>query len=671
MPVETGDQSYDLQPIGWVESPIVERSAAPKQGDEGSPDVWLSFDARFSEGIRDLRVGDDVIVLTWLHRARRDVQVVRPRNNPANRLFGVFSTRSPDRPNPIGLHRVQILDIQGTGFRSATSRRSTKLRLSTSSRCSIRIGSVEGLGEFKMKKAALATIVFVCSVLTHAQPRITGMWQAEVQPGIFWTIELKADGSRLTGTAHDRVDAVDFYDGTISGNSIAFKVTTLFGEPTIIFTGVVTEDQIAFSREIQGQGNPRFAAGILSPVGVRQFTLTRVPDGVPVKRMRGAPFPQQLTVYDRRGKIVHRFAEPDTYNWPEFSPDGKRLGVAHRGHLWVFDLAGERRTRVTSPPWLTFAPAWSADGRQLTYFSWHERSAGGVYRRASDGTGIEEKLYESQGGASVVIRDLSVDERWLSFDSGNVMFTLPLTGERKAIQLAPGGFRMRRARFSPDNRFLAYESDETGQFEVFVQAFDPTSGSFMPSGRKWQISKDGGGMAHWRRDGRELIYLGADGVVRGVDVSTTPVFRAGTPRVLFQAPDTLPPLAQCFCVGEKSLGAVSRDGQRVAFVVPLAPQRKEITVAPEILLKYTGTYQLFGFEVKIALEENRLVATGLDSIAGGLVVRERVRLVPQSETSYFFKESSGEIDFGNDENGKVAYFLLYEGFGPPTKAPRK
>jgi len=113
MPVEAGDQSYDLQPIGWVESPIVERSAAPKQGDEGSPDVWLSFDARFSEGIRDLRVGDDVIVLTWLHRARRDVQVVRPRNNPANRLFGVFSTRSPDRPNPIGLHRVQILDIQG------------------------------------------------------------------------------------------------------------------------------------------------------------------------------------------------------------------------------------------------------------------------------------------------------------------------------------------------------------------------------------------------------------------------------------------------------------------------------------------------------------------------------------------------------------------------------
>src|SRR5262249_34442435 len=76
---------------------------------------------------------------------------------------------------------------------------------------------------------------------------------------------------------------------------------------------------------------------------------------------------------------------------PVFSPDGKRLAVGHHGHISVFDLAGGKRTRVTSPPWLTFAPAWSTDGRQLTYFSWHERSTGGVYRRASDGTGPEEK----------------------------------------------------------------------------------------------------------------------------------------------------------------------------------------------------------------------------------------------------------------------------------------
>jgi tRNA-Thr(GGU) m(6)t(6)A37 methyltransferase TsaA len=104
---------YELEPIGWVESPLVDRAAAPKQGNEGSPDAWLVFDARFGEALRDLQVGAEVIVLTWLDRARRDVQVVHPRGDPANPLQGVFNTRSPDRPNPVGLHRVRILAVQG------------------------------------------------------------------------------------------------------------------------------------------------------------------------------------------------------------------------------------------------------------------------------------------------------------------------------------------------------------------------------------------------------------------------------------------------------------------------------------------------------------------------------------------------------------------------------
>lgn len=104
---------YELEPIGWVESPLVDRATAPKQGNEGSPDAWIVFEARFTDGLRDLKVGEEVIVLTWLDRADRDVLVVHPRGNPANPLQGVFSTRSPDRPNPIGLHRAQILAIEG------------------------------------------------------------------------------------------------------------------------------------------------------------------------------------------------------------------------------------------------------------------------------------------------------------------------------------------------------------------------------------------------------------------------------------------------------------------------------------------------------------------------------------------------------------------------------
>jgi len=108
---------YELRPIGWVESSLVDREVAPNQGDEGSPDAWLVFDDIVSEGLRDLQRGGASIVLTWLDRGRRDVLRGHPRGDLANPERGVFSTRSPDRPNPSGLHRVEIVSIEGTRVR--------------------------------------------------------------------------------------------------------------------------------------------------------------------------------------------------------------------------------------------------------------------------------------------------------------------------------------------------------------------------------------------------------------------------------------------------------------------------------------------------------------------------------------------------------------------------
>jgi tRNA-Thr(GGU) m(6)t(6)A37 methyltransferase TsaA len=109
--------SYVIRPIGWVESPLVDRDTAPKQGDEGSPEAWLVFHGDVAEGIRDFAVGAEILVLTWLHRARRDVLITHPRDDPSKPKRGVFSTRSPDRPNPVGLHRVVIVSIDGTRVR--------------------------------------------------------------------------------------------------------------------------------------------------------------------------------------------------------------------------------------------------------------------------------------------------------------------------------------------------------------------------------------------------------------------------------------------------------------------------------------------------------------------------------------------------------------------------
>ena len=101
----------ELTPIGRVESSLTDPAAAPKQGFEGAPDAWLAFDDSVADALADVAPGDRLIVLTWLDRARRDVLVVHPRGDPDRPEQGVFSTRSPDRPNPIGLHRVTIVEI--------------------------------------------------------------------------------------------------------------------------------------------------------------------------------------------------------------------------------------------------------------------------------------------------------------------------------------------------------------------------------------------------------------------------------------------------------------------------------------------------------------------------------------------------------------------------------
>jgi tRNA-Thr(GGU) m(6)t(6)A37 methyltransferase TsaA len=109
-----GETMYWLRPIGWVESPLTDPGQAPRQADEGAPGAWLVLDPPLRDSMRGLAPGSDVLLFTWLDRARRDVQLVHPRDDESRPLQGVFNTRSQDRPNPIGLHVVRIVTIDGT-----------------------------------------------------------------------------------------------------------------------------------------------------------------------------------------------------------------------------------------------------------------------------------------------------------------------------------------------------------------------------------------------------------------------------------------------------------------------------------------------------------------------------------------------------------------------------
>jgi tRNA-Thr(GGU) m(6)t(6)A37 methyltransferase TsaA len=111
------DASYTLKPIGLIRSDLTTLEAAPRQGDEGAPDAWIEVTKSVAQALHGIAIGDALIVLTWFHRAARDVLQVHPRGEIENPLTGVFATRSPDRPNPIGLHRVTVLEINGNSLK--------------------------------------------------------------------------------------------------------------------------------------------------------------------------------------------------------------------------------------------------------------------------------------------------------------------------------------------------------------------------------------------------------------------------------------------------------------------------------------------------------------------------------------------------------------------------
>jgi len=115
--VEHDGKRPELRPIGLIRSSIKQRSEAPKQGSEGAPDAWLELNPLVAEGLDGLAAGDDIIVVTWLHEARRDVLKVHPRSDRSKPLTGVFATRSPDRPNPLGLHPVTVREVDQSRLR--------------------------------------------------------------------------------------------------------------------------------------------------------------------------------------------------------------------------------------------------------------------------------------------------------------------------------------------------------------------------------------------------------------------------------------------------------------------------------------------------------------------------------------------------------------------------
>jgi Tol biopolymer transport system component len=289
---------------------------------------------------------------------------------------------------------------------------------------------------------------------------------------------------------------------------------------------------------------------------------------------------QQITIYDREGKVVRKVGEPGLLQQPAFSPDGTKLALLRndpntsRTDIWTFDIASGKGTPLglgNDVP-LNSGPMWSPDGRHILYVS-IRGSYSGIYRRSSDGSGSEELLFRYTPGAGIQLTDVSPDGKFLTFSSGGVVLVVPLTGTdplaRKAIEFSREEFDVALGRFSPDGRFVAYRSNEANgdRFQVYVRPFNAALGT--AGDGKWQASKNPvAAMVHWRADGKEMFFRDfnepgtTDLRVMSVDITTAPTFQPGTPKVLFSIPGPI----------NGNLGNISRDGQRFVFAINVPAQ---------------------------------------------------------------------------------------------------
>lgn len=240
----------------------------------------------------------------------------------------------------------------------------------------------------------------------------------------------------------------------------------------------------------------------------------------------------QLTWIDRGGKPMGAVGGPGLYANLNLSPDGGRVVEDHsetngrNTDIWVHGLHRDTSMKLTFGPSLHQAPVWSPDGKRILYSS-NAKLGFHLYLKNADGSGSEEEVPEVGLGAGLQANawDWSGDGKYALFSKGNELWHLSWL-ERVAKPLLQAKWTVRNAQFSPDGRWIAYASNETGNWEVYVSPFPSVNG-------KWQVSNAGGQEPRWRRDGKELFYLSADAKMMAVAVKIGTNFESGAPVALF------------------------------------------------------------------------------------------------------------------------------------------
>jgi eukaryotic-like serine/threonine-protein kinase len=253
---------------------------------------------------------------------------------------------------------------------------------------------------------------------------------------------------------------------------------------------------------------------------------------------------RQLTWFDRSGKEIGKLGGADQTSAadPALSRDGRRLAfwrnMNGRADIWISDLTRGATTRLTFEEGNKYGPIWSPDGSRIAFQS-DPKGVFDLYWKSATGAGTEELLLSTP--QSKTPTDWSPDGRFLLYRSGDSasgydLWALPINGERKPFPVIQTNFEERDGQFSPDGKWIAYQSDESGRFEIYLQPFAGPDEPQKPGG-KWQVSSNGGAQVRWRNDGKELFYIALDEELMAVPVrldSNTHTAQFGEPAPLFR-----------------------------------------------------------------------------------------------------------------------------------------
>jgi Tol biopolymer transport system component len=270
-------------------------------------------------------------------------------------------------------------------------------------------------------------------------------------------------------------------------------------------------------------------------------------NGILVYRSGGEEPYGRAMWFDRQGKALGAAGEAGVPKGLTISPDGAQAAICLdkpgliATDVWLLDSARGAKTRFTFGQGLNVQPVWSPDGDKIVYAS-NRDGVYDIYQKAASGAKNEELLLKSSDAKFPT--SWSSDGRFLLYGAQNAktkadLWVLPLEGDRKAMPFLRTEFNESDGHFSPDTRWIAYTSNESGRSEVYVRGFSHGSEASSETSGKWQISMEGGMGPRWRRDGKELYYRAPDGIVMVVEVKAGTAFQSATPKPLFQAPSNL------------------------------------------------------------------------------------------------------------------------------------